>query len=228
MFVDFCCSSRKVESYSNDIPPAIGTRAQELRRDYPYHADCVNRTVAALERIEHGKKIDLPGLTKDELSRLAKKVNSAGFHCSGNCVLLASCMLYNLKHGAPELAAKNVSPVYEGLNSDVVGVVLFGQQWEKCAQRATLKEAEADMLRVYEETGNRFFVLETSGYQVPFIGECGHCANAVILLDENQQPHVQIVDAWKTWGDENVPTQEAFAKRYVSASEFQACWMGND
>lgn len=219
------CSRNKSIHYSEKIPQDITENKNKLIEKDLYTKENTERAYNGLEHIENGKSFKGKVLTRDMLHDIASKTNSAGVHSSGNCALIANCVLKNLEEQKYVLAAKNISPFYQGLNADLTSELIFGRQLRSCGVYNNLKEMEESILQQYNISGNRFFLIETSGYQVPFIGDCGHAANAVVLFDENSKPYVQIVDGWKTWGDENVPSHDDFSKRYSSASSFEAKYL---
>lgn len=161
--------------------------------------------------------IQLPkDLKNDDLKKMAGFVNHAVVHYSGNCVLLAACVHYNIEKNAKILCAGNISSPRVGLEPEVVDKVIFGKELNRSSFLNTLDEVSKEVLRRYEVYGDRSCIVSAESYSVPLFGETWHDFNAVVLLDSSNKPFVQYLDAWKT--SSTLPEKEALQAHFpVSA-----------
>lgn len=138
-------------------------------------------------------------LTRQNLQQMAKYVNNTYIHYSGNCVLLAACLHYNLHYRKDILSAKNTASPTIGISGTIVDQLIFGKQLESSHRFHCLADLEKELLMRYMINGERSFIIQAQGYTVPIIGQCGHDFNAVVLCGEDNKPYVQFVDSWKTF-----------------------------
>lgn len=189
----------------NQLPQDIEERIRLLGND----PECL-RIRSAL-RCDQSRAFD-PILSLSSLAKMAKRVNSSFIHISGNCTLLSRCLLYNLKKGQPILSSKNTFPIYLGVSEITADQIVFGKGLSVVESNlVTLADVEEAVIREFETSGEKFYVISSSNYKIPLFGSCGHYFNAAVLLDEAGVPFVQFVDAWKT--SEILPTREQAEKR---------------
>lgn len=211
----------KAFRYKHSVPNDVQANKQTIDAE----TDEVKRVELAINTLKNPSKIDHSILDKNQLNKLAAEVNAAIVHYSGNCTLLSHCLLYNLVHGEQKLAAINSYPVTNGLDTEVVEKMLFGKNLEVLPSTNSIEGLKTQLIDQYHKTGTRYFVLDTEGYSVPLIGESGHSLNAVILLNKQQKPFVQFVDAWKT--SEHTPSEQQLSSRYKDAT-FTARYVSGD
>lgn len=160
------------------------------------------RIVNALKINKKSIAFDLKNNQNDtkKLENFISDINASLFHYSGNCSLLSTVVMYNfLNTNNISLAARNTYPIMEGISQYYASEFLLGQTFtEYGGQLKTIEDLENKIIECYEKKGEQVFLISASGYKVPFVGETGHCFNAVVLLDKDQKPSVQFVDAWKT------------------------------
>lgn len=178
--------------YTQDLPEAIECQINENDNE------CM-RIKNALLTLKKPKTIP-DDLNRKEIKKIAKRTNGSLLHCSGNCALLARCMLYNLMEGRTILAAKNTDLLCDTINVSKTELLLFQEPLYTSITFANIEAAERTILEFYQEYEARFFIIEASGKTLPFINtpSSGHSFNAVVLFDKNNEPFVQFVDAWKT------------------------------
>jgi plasmid virulence protein D len=169
-------------------------------------------------------------LTKQVLADLAYKTNNTYIHYSGNCVLLATCIFYNLTERKIELTVQNTGKPWTGFNSEIVEPMLLGKRLgETLGPFKTLDEVEVAILKEYKISGKYVFVLDTSEYILPIMGRLPlglsleHALNVLVILDQNNEPMVQFLDAWKT--SDTLPTKESLASRYTGGNFTIKCNM---
>lgn len=160
------------------------------------------RIVNALKINKKSSAFDLKNNQSNskKLENFISDINASLFHYSGNCALLSTIVMYNfLNTNDISLAAKNTYPIMEGISQDDASEFLLGQTLTEYGEKLkTIEDLENKIIECYEKKGEKVFSISASGYKVPFVGETGHCFNAVVLLDKDQKPTVQFVDAWKT------------------------------
>lgn len=200
------------QGVSDALPPQLHDYVAALSPKDRMEAE---RALITLNTVRYPVLFPPQGPDKPTLAKLAAETNAAMLHCSGNCVLLSACLLHNLMEPQHRLAVGNSYPIYEGFDSRVVEPLIFGQELESVGCCDSIDATRETILATYQETGQRFFVLSTTGYQLPLLGECGHALNAVVILDHQGEPAVQFVDAWKT--SNPTPSDEELAARYRNA-----------
>ena len=157
-------------------------------------------------------------LSLSDLKRIADFVNATTLHYSANCALLAACVHYNIEKGATILGAENTTSPLVGMDSDIVELLIFGKVLNASHNLYSLEEVSNEVLRRYDVDGNKSCIVGAENYQVPLIGETGHDFNAAVLLDANNQPYVQFVDAWKT--SNTTPDRTSFERHFPSGASF--------
>lgn len=139
-------------------------------------------------------------LDRPTLAALAKRVNAAFIHYSGNCAILANAMAYNLIAGREVFCVKNTFPLHLGLNHRVTAG--FFHKW---SDRVVHKQyyglmnfQEINKLLIYDHsyTHNQIYMIYIH-YPILFgLTSEGHSFNAVILKDKENNPEVVYVDPW--------------------------------
>lgn len=157
-------------------------------------------------------------LSLSDLKRIADFVNATTLHYSANCALLAACVYYNIEKGATILGAENTTSPLVGMDSDIVEQVIFGKVHNASHTLYSLEEVSHEVLRRYDVEGSKSCIVGAQNYRVPLIGETGHDFNAAVLLDANNQPYVQFVDAWKT--SNTTPDRTSFERHFPSGAVF--------
>ncbi|AUT30163.1 T3SS effector cysteine hydrolase SpvD family protein [Escherichia marmotae] len=140
----------------------------------------------------NNKEINLSGLR-----RLARFTNSAQFHYSGNCVLLAACFHYNIKNGGYFLSAKNISNPFSGLDSICVDTLIFGKSLNESYSLGSFYELKNYIVNCYLNTGNISFIIHAEGTILGGRMDTAHDFNAVIVNTDGNI-RVVFVDSWKT------------------------------
>lgn len=149
---------------------------------------------------------------REDLRTMAVRVNDAIFHYSGNCNLLSHCLLYNLTNGRSILACKNIEKFYQGIEAEDISEIVFNRQLTEVATSRDLEFLETQLIEHSSITGNRFYLIESSGYTIPILGAVGHAFNAVIIPNAENNLTVQFLDAWRR--SDPAPTRENLSKRY--------------
>ena len=157
-------------------------------------------------------------LNLSDLKQIADFVNFTTLHYSANCALLAACVHYNIEKGATILCAKNTTSPLVGMDSDIVELLIFGKVLNASHNLYSLEEVSNEVLRRYDVYGSKSCIVGAENYQVPLIGETGHDFNAAVLLDANNKPYVQYVDAWKT--SNTTPDRTHFERHFPSGAVF--------
>ena len=157
-------------------------------------------------------------LNLSDLKQITDFVNCTTLHYSANCSLLAACVHYNIEKGAMLLCAENTTSPLVGMDSDVVEQVIFGKVLNASHNLYSLDEVSHEVLRRYDVDGSKSCIVGAQNYRVPLIGETGHDFNAAVLLDANNQPYVQFVDAWKT--SNTTPDRTSFERHFPSGATF--------
>ena len=157
-------------------------------------------------------------LNLSDLKQITDFVNCTTLHYSANCSLLAACVHYNIEKGAMLLCAENTTSPLVGMDSDVVEQVIFGKVLNASHNLYSLDEVSHEVLRRYDVDGSKSCIVGAQNYRVPLIGESGHDFNAAVLLDANNQPYVQFVDAWKT--SNTTPDRKSFERHFPSGAIF--------
>jgi plasmid virulence protein D len=173
------------------------------------------------------QNIDVDNLSQNQLKKYARKTNAARFHFSGNCRLLSEIFMFNMLNKKGDfLSAKNIYPIFKG--ADEISPTLFGQSLKLYLEPQENKPKDSDhfyhnntthlvdqleqrLLNCFQSTGQRVFKIDASTW-FPIFGRIGHCFNAVILMDNTQQPYVQFVDAWRS--SNPLPTKQYLSKKY--------------
>lgn len=201
---------KHVSQYSNEIPDFIQNNANNCN-----HND-KQRIMDALEYNKRNFQFTLGELNRAILKHLAYCTNSSFVHYSGNCALLSTCLLFNLKYGSNILAAKNSSPFNVGLDGSASAQIIFGQDLTKSQQTfSTIAALEAEIINIFQSEGERFFKIYSEGYTVPVMGECDHALNAVVL-GSGTSINVIYVDAWKT--SNYISSAQQLQKRYLNGA----------
>lgn len=157
-------------------------------------------------------------LNLSDLKQITDFVNCTTLHYSANCSLLAACVHYNIEKGAMLLCAENTTSPLVGMDSDVVEQVIFGKVLNASHNLYSLDEVSHEVLRRYDVDGSKSCIVGAQNYRVPLIGESGHDFNAAVLLDANNKPYVQFVDAWKT--SNTTPDRTSFERHFPSGATF--------
>lgn len=157
-------------------------------------------------------------LNLSDLKQITDFVNCTTLHYSANCSLLAACVHYNIEKGAMLLCAENTTSPLVGMDSDVVEQVIFGKVLNASHNLYSLDEVSHEVLRRYDVDGSKSCIVGAQNYRVPLIGESGHDFNAAVLLDANNKPYVQFVDAWKT--SNTTPDRTSFERHFPSGAIF--------
>ncbi|WP_254924848.1 T3SS effector cysteine hydrolase SpvD family protein [Pseudomonas fragi] len=157
-------------------------------------------------------------LNLSDLKQITDFVNCTTLHYSANCSLLAACVHYNIEKGAMLLCAENTTSPLVGMDSDVVEQVIFGKVLNASHNLYSLDEVSHEVLRRYDVDGSKSCIVGAQNYRVPLIGESGHDFNAAVLLDANNKPYVQFVDAWKT--SNTPPDRTSFERHFPSGAIF--------
>lgn len=192
------------------LPEDVIKRYQDLDGPTPE----ANRVMRGLVGIKNKQKISENDLNIPGLKKLAQNTNASFIHYSANCELLAACLLRNLEDGELTIAAKNSFPFYKGLNPRAVDYVVFKRNLTKCMVVDSINKVEESVLKHFEKTGKRFYLIRARRYKIPFFGKKGHSFNAVVLFNENK-PYVQFVDVWKT--SNHTPQSQDVVNRYLAA-----------
>ncbi len=201
---------KHISQYSSQMPDFIQNNANNCT-----HVD-KQRIMDALEYNKRNFQFTLNELNQDMLKKLAYYTNSSFIHYSGNCTLLSTCLLFNLKYGRNILSAKNSSPFNVALSGSTSAQIVFGQKLTKSNQSfSTVSALEAEIINVFQNEGERFFKISSTGYTVPIMGECGHCLNAVVL-GSGTSINVIYVDAWKT--SNYLSSSQELQKRYPNGT----------
>ncbi len=183
--------AKLVSQYSDQFPDFIQNNANHCN-----DAD-KQRIMSSLEYNEGNFQFAEDELDRNILKKLAYYTNSSVVHCSGNCVLLSTCLLFNLKNGRNILAAKNSYPLKMGLSNAAAIQIIFGRNLNVSQQFYTIEALELEIIRIFKDEGERFFKIRSDGYAVPLMGESGHTLNAVVV-GSGSFIEVVYVDAWKT------------------------------
>lgn len=204
--------------FSEPKPPLIPTEIQER----------INPTLPEHQRIQSALRAQVSAepcdtTNRESLKKMAQRVNNAMFHYSGNCNLLAHCLLYNLVNDKSILTCNNTPQFYKGLEDEDICPILFNKLLTKVAKTQNLESLEKHLIEHSSNTGNRFYVIESYGYIIPLLGTCGHALNAVVIPGEDGKLSVQFLDAWKKF--DAAPTRESLSKRYTNAY-FSASYLG--
>ena len=157
-------------------------------------------------------------LSLSDLKRIADFVNATTLHYSANCALLAACVHYNIEKGAMLLCAENTTSPLVGMDSDIVEQVIFGKVLNTSHILSSLEEVSYEVLRRYDVNGTKSCIVGAQNYRAPLIGENGHDFNAAVLLDANNKPYVQFIDAWKT--SDTTPDRTSFERHFPSGANF--------
>lgn len=165
-------------------------------------------------------------LKMGDLKGIADFVNYTYVHYSGNCVLLAASVHFNIENNANILRAENTASPHVGLEAEVVDQVIFGKVLGPSYSLGTLGEVSKEVLRRYEVNGDRSCIVSSEGYRVPLVGESGHDFNAVVLLDSSNKPFVQYLDAWKT--SNTIPAMESFERYFSPSASFTVRSIGEN
>lgn len=157
-----------------------------------------------------------PTLSVHGFDSLARFTNSALIHYSGNCVLLATCVYFNLLQGKKMVSVKNTPKPFLGLTSDVVEKMIFGQELDFLEKGMhSLLEVKERILQEYQLTGRLYYLISTSGYRIPITGGSGHDFNAAVINDGTE---VLYIDAWKT--SQHVTTTDMLTHRFNKSAFF--------
>ncbi|BEH98604.1 T3SS effector cysteine hydrolase SpvD family protein [Edwardsiella ictaluri] len=157
-------------------------------------------------------------LTKKDVKKMAKYVNNTHLHYSGNCVLLSSCLHYNIHHRQDILSAKNTASPTVGLDKEIVEQVVFGQELKPSHYFHSIDDVENEILNRHHINGDNSFIIRADSYKVPIFGECEHDFNAVVICESDEAPRVQIIDAWKT--SNTLPTLDEMKKHFPPLTSF--------
>ena len=179
---------------------------KQQKKEFIYAS--VARALSALHCEKNPRSINTEKLDRQVLIKIAKKINYCMLHMSGNCTLLSSVFLFNLKAEKLLLQVGNTYPLFQGLSPIAVTKLLFEKDsFQLVGTASEVKELEKNILNAYYKTQEKFYIIHNDSHQW----------NAVILI-ENGLPVVQFVDVWKT--SNPVPTSQQFAKSYSSSQIF--------
>lgn len=177
-----------------------------------FHPDD-QRIMAALKWEE--KPFRINPLTLETLQVVANTTSNVRLHYSGNCVVLANTVLYNLKRGQVELSVGNTASPFKGVNEIATNKAIFQgvldpMSRKKDSNAATLSQ---DILNSFKTRNERFFYIGLD-YESPYlIGRMlnmgGHSLNAVVLGD-GDAAQVVFLDAWY----KKLYTPAEFEKKY--------------
>lgn len=207
---DFAPNVRHAAQYSHCLPDFILANSRNI------HHEDKQRILDALQYNENSFHFNEGDLTTDILKKIAHYTNSSFTHYSGNCALLSSCLLFNFKHGRNILAARNCSPFYEGLDGQTARKMIFGEEIIKKYQKfSNVAALESRILRVFENEGERYFIISSEGYSAPIVGEVSHSLNAVVISSGTSN-EVVYVDAWKT--SQHLYSSQDLQKRYPNGT----------
>jgi len=216
------------KKYQKEIPDEIESRAKSQKKIYEGNtkrerkiSKNVDRVTGALKTKKAPEKINSESLTEKRLAEIAKDVNGSLIHCSGNCVLLSRAMLYNLAQGKNILSVRNTTPFYEGfddsLKTSAIDRVIFGKPLTIVDEKLdSIDKVVTAVLDEFSKSKERYYLVESEGFDISIAGStlfsCGHDFNAVVMMDDQDKPYVQFVDAWKT--SDFTPSEERMDKRY--------------
>ena len=156
-------------------------------------------------------------MSENDLQSLAKFTNGAYIlHYSGNCVLLATCLYYNLLQGKKLISVKNISSPLIGLESIIVEEMIFGSSLDTLADRlSSIQMVTSKIQEEHAKTGRLYYNILAEGYMLPILGESGHAFNAAIVNDNK----VLYVDAWKT--SNYITSSEMMYSRFSKGASFE-------
>lgn len=131
-----------------------------------------------------------------ELKLLAKFTSSAQFNYSGNCVLLAACLHYNIKNGGYFLSAENISLPFTGLDSVCVDRLLFGNVLDESYSIASFHQLKDYIVNCYLNTGNISFIIHAESAILGGVLDTAHDFNAVVFNSDGVIT-IKFVDSWR-------------------------------
>lgn len=215
----FACkkASQFLHRYSDTIEDIL---QHIIENALAYNIPDTERIINALVYNKDHFSFTIDTLNKNKLNKLADSINATFIHYSGNCALLAKCMLYNLKLGKNVLAVKNTYPFYQGIGENLIDLILFGQLISRYPINkfsiqasdflSSIDEVQKMLINIFEGNGERCFIIGIlpNNIKTSFINP-GHFLNAVIIGDK---PEIVFVDAWKT--SDYLPSVEQLIQRY--------------
>lgn len=155
------------------------------------------RILNAIEIRDHFECFDVNTLDEKSLEKRARLINSSFIHCSGNCEVLAHCLLFNLALGGDYFACNNVWPLYKGLSSNDVQGLLFGHVLHSSWPFRSMADLECAIIKNFKEKNERYYVIHTEKLSDTILPGGGHALNAMVLGDGDNLKVVYI-DAWRT------------------------------
>lgn len=170
-----------------------------------------------------GQPIEWEALDRKTLVALAKRMNAAFFHFSGNCTALSYAMVYNLETGREVFCVKNVFPLHIGFDDDTVVRFFFDGPMRNLGRgdvqndvEINFKKIDQTLIEDYLKTSKMVYVVSIT-YPI-FFGQRreGHQFNAVVLKDHKNNPEIAYVDAW--YPSDPVSTAEDMDKKYTLSS----------
>lgn len=165
-------------------------------------------------------------LSEEDLRQIAEFANYTYVHYSANCILLSACVHFNIEKNANFLRCENISSPLVGLESDVVDLLVFGEVLSTSLYFRSLEEVSEEVLRRYEVNGEKSCIVSAENYTLPLIGEGGHDFNAVVLLDSENKPRVQYLDAWRT--SQTIPSMEQLKSHFPESAFFTVRSLGGN
>ena len=207
---------RKYSSVHLVLPSILETQVK--RKDY-------TPIIRALKLNQKPTPIQKESFDRANLTTVVSEVNASHVHISGNCALLAVSLMYNLLNVHEcFLAVKNTYPIYEGVDPVVAEKVILGQSLS-FSNQCSLDDLEKTIVDTYNKTGEKVFSIQAYEYSIPILGEMGHCFNALVYLDEHQQPQVQFMDAWRT--SSPLPSMDMLRQHYNASTRFDILYCAN-
>jgi len=218
MFSSFFQSVTPTQEYDHNLPEHIRKRATQTQ----YHHPDTERMMSALHFNENNTEIKVNELNPTTLGEIAEATNCSTVHFSGNCALLARCLLYNLKSGRNVLAVSNTYPFHESISGVVANNILFEKELRTYKYASSVDQLEAELLNAFQETGERCFLINVDRKQVLFslidVIIPGHAMNAVVA-GSGDNAKVLFADAWKTWG--SIHTTESLERRAFTVDYYK-------
>jgi len=209
------CLQKYQENYESTLPELFCTRLSNTEVNEE------RRVINALKKRKNLTPVVKSELTKDTLHRLAYDVNGALFHYSGNCVLLARAILYNLREGANILSVANTHPFFQGIKPKQSDKILFGKDLAIVKSNIQgITALESEILQHHVRTGEIYYIVQSKGFPINlgfYELTVGHHFNAVVLK-VNHAPQVQFVDAWKT--SNPTPSKQELDKKFRGSGAF--------
>ena len=130
---------------------------------------------------------------------MARRVNHAKIHYSGNCPLLAYCFLDSCHKKRLSFVVDNLKEWHESLRTTALHLMIFGKELTTVGNCEDVGSMNAILLYEYRMNPDHRFYVIAADYHAWFASFLpGHCFNAVILQNDKGEPYVQYVDPWRT------------------------------